>query len=297
MQRTLLQGLIHPKGPIPKGAIKTISPVSGGCIHKAWHIELKDNREFFAKTCSKKCSEMLKFEAEGLKNLDKFSNKSFLEIPQPLAIKELKTGSILLLPWIEINVGNQTNLGKGLAMLHQASSGKNFGKFGWEKNGYIGTTIQKGGWRTSWGKSFVELRLIPQLRIAQEWGIEVSKYKELLLDIIIFLDEHNPAPSLVHGDLWSGNSATKADGKGVIFDPAIWWADREVDLAMTKLFGGFTEEFYKGYEEIWPIKKTNPLRTNIYNLYHIMNHANIFGGSYKNQSISLLKEISLCLKT
>ena len=109
---------------------------------------------------------------------------------------------------------------------------------------------------------------------------------------MILLDQHNPNPALVHGDLWSGNASIQSNGKAVIFDPAVWWADREVDLAMTRLFGGFSNEFYVGYESIFPIEESAKKRIDIYNLYHLLNHANIFGGSYKNQCLSSLKKLS-----
>ena len=115
--------------------------------------------------------------------------------------------------------------------------------------------------------------------------------KELLQYLINFLDQHDPQPSLVHGDLWSGNAAIQLNGKGVIFDPATWWADREVDIAMTRLFGGFSSTFYKEYENIWPLQEGSKKRIDIYNLYHIINHANMFGGHYKQQGLYLLKNL------
>ena len=110
--------------------------------------------------------------------------------------------------------------------------------------------------------------------------------------LINFLEMHNPKPSLVHGDLWRGNAAIDRRGNGVIFDPAVWWADREVDISMTTLFGGFSEDFYKGYEEIWKLPSSYKERIEIYNLYHLLNHANMFGGTYEQQSLNTLKKIS-----
>ena len=95
----------------------------------------------------------------------------------------------------------------------------------------------------------------------------------------------------MHGDLWSGNCGSTKNGLGSLYDPASYWADREVDISMTKLFGGFNREFYKGYEEIWPLDKSSKDRTDIYNLYHLLNHANIFGGSYKENSLKILKDL------
>ena len=104
-----------------------------------------------------------------------------------------------------------------------------------------------------------------------------------------YLNDHYPSTSIVHGDLWSGNCGSTKDGLGSLYDPASYWADREVDISMTKLFGGFNSEFYKGYEEIWPLDKFSNDRKDIYNLYHLLNHANMFGGSYKENSLRILK--------
>ena len=216
-------------------------------------------------------------------------------MPEPLGIKQYKTGSILLLPWLNLKNGNQETLGKGLAWLHKKSSENNPSQYGWSADGFIGSTPQAKGWNKNWGDYFVKLRLIPQIKIASNWGLKLSNYKKLLLKLIEYLNNYQPLPSLVHGDLWGGNSSIDSKGRGVIYDPATYWADREVDIAMTKLFGGFTTEFYKGYESIWQLNNSYKSRIKIYNLYHILNHANIFRGSYMEQSISLMKEIELTI--
>tara|TARA_Y100001968_G_scaffold3933_1_gene3446 strand:- start:365 stop:1258 length:894 start_codon:yes stop_codon:yes gene_type:complete len=292
MEDTLLKTLTSEEGPIPGEKIIEISSISGGCIHKAWHIELKNGQQLFAKTSPPEAFPMLKFEAECLKKLKEFANKDLLLIPEPLAIKKLKNHSILLLPWLKLNNSHQKILGQGLAYLHKTSTANNPKKFGWATDGFIGREIQKGGWENNWGKCFANLRLLPQFQKASSWGLNSNQYKKIIAELIPFLNQHQPEPSLVHGDLWIGNCAINQNSKGVLFDPASWWADREVDIAMTKLFGGFSDEFYQGYKEIWELPKSSGNRTNIYNLYHLINHANMFGGSYKNQSLSLLKTIS-----
>ena len=288
--------LTSSQGPLAHQEIKTINAVGGGCIHKAWHIELNNGHEFFAKTTSRKNFSMLKFEANCLKVLRQYSNNECLQVPEPLAIQQLQQSSILLLPWMVFSKGDQTMLGKGLALLHQYSATESNGNFGWANEGFIGSGIQKGGWLSSWGQCFVELRLIPQLKQGSHWGLNLYKYNELLEKLVLFLDRHQPKPSLVHGDLWSGNAAIEKSGKGIIFDPACWWADREVDIAMTKLFGGFSSNFYNSYNEIWPLSDCSEQRVDIYNLYHLLNHANIFGGHYKQQSLSELNKIALRFK-
>ena len=293
MEEILLEELISLEGPLPGAKIKRTSSVYGGCIHKAWYIELDDGQEFFAKTGPSVALNMLEFESECLKALCEFASSSLLVIPKPFVVKQLKSNSILLMPWLNLNHGNQLLLGKGLASLHKASSTKDLQQFGWDKNGFIGSAIQKGGWDTNWGKYFVNMRLVPQLKIAQKWGLNKSFYEDLIEQLIPFLNKHEPQPSLVHGDLWSGNSATCKSSKGIIFDPACYWADREVDIAMTRLFGGFSKDFYSGYNSVWKLPACSKNRVDIYNLYHILNHANIFGGSYINQCLSLIKSISI----
>ena len=293
MKEKLLQQLTSLEGPLPGAKIKNISSISGGCIHKAWYIKIQNGQEFFAKTSPKKSLAMFQFEADCLNRLNQFADENLLIIPKPLKVQISNNSSILLIPWFNLNNGDQTNLGKGLASLHKKSTVNNPKKFGWAKNGFIGSGIQKGGWDDNWGKFFVNMRLIPQLNIAKKWGLNPSIYNPLVINLIVFLNKHKPQPSLVHGDLWSGNSATQKDSKGIIFDPASYWADREVDIAMTKLFGGFSDSFYNGYNSIWKLPESNKVRTDVYNLYHILNHANIFGGNYIDQSLSLIKKIKI----
>ncbi len=295
MQQKLQEALVSINGPLPGAVIKSVNSVSGGCIHKAWQLKLNDGRQIFAKTTSLGNLPMLSFEAEGLKALKSFANNKYLEIPEPLACQELLDNSVLLMTWLDLDSGNQENLGKGLAMLHKNSANCGPGHFGWESDGFIGSGPQPGGWGNNWGECFVKLRLLPQLNIAKSWNKSTS-LDQLLLLIINFLNQHNPEASLVHGDLWSGNCAIKKNGKGILFDPATWWADREVDIAMTKLFGGFSKDFYIGYESIWPLNESANTRVEIYNLYHLLNHANLFGGSYRNQSISTLNKLSNIFK-
>ncbi len=271
--------------------IKEVKDVSGGCIHNALQIKLENGQKLFAKISPIKYYKMLDFEAEGLNHLNKYSNNDLLTIPNVLITQKLSTIAILLMPWMDLNIGNEKNLGKGLAILHKQSMLNSPNKFGLDIDGFIGSSPQLKGWMKSWGECFVKLRLTPQLNMAHKWfkGLENSNFESQLIK---FLSKHQPKPSLVHGDLWKGNTAVQKNGKGIIFDPAIWWADREVDIAMTKLFGGFSNDFYEGYEEIWKLPSTYKERIDIYNLYHLFNHANIFGGSYRHQALTSLKKVS-----
>ena len=293
MKELLKRNLTNPEGPLNNQEIKSIEQLKSGNQTNAYCLELNGGKKYFVKLTSNNEFSRLEFEAEGLKLLRKYSDQNLLEIPEPFYLNKFKDCSILIIPWINISYGDQSKLGAGLALLHKKSSEHNLNYFGWEEEGFIGIGKQPKGYCNKWGKFFIEYRLKPQIKIAQTWGLKIKKLNQLLNSLEEYLNKHNPLPSLVHGDLWSGNAYVLKDGKGVIIDPAISWADREVDIAMTKLFGGFDETFYKSYQEVWPLSSTFKERINIYNLYHILNHANIFGGSYKEQSISILNQLSL----
>ncbi len=289
MRNSIKKALASKEGPLKNSYIERATPVNGGCIHNAWKLELENGRQFFAKTTSLENFPMLEFEAKGLITLNKFANNKLIKIPSPLLLEKIENTSILVMPWLNLKQGEQIALGKGLAALHKASTEDNPKSFGWGSNGFIGSGEQIKGWRSCWSNCFTELRLLPQLRHGKKWGITASEITRTIAWASDCLANHLPEPSLVHGDLWSGNAAVLEDGKGVLLDPAAWWADREVDIAMTKLFGGFTSDFYNGYESIWPLPSDLSTRTKIYNFYHLLNHANIFGGSYINQCKSTLK--------
>ena len=141
------------------------------------------------------------------------------------------------------------------------------------------------------GERRSRLRLRPQLELARDWGLVETDWEPLLSPVMDWLNRHAPQPCLVHGDLWAGNAAVLDDGRGLLIDPATWWADREVDLAMTQLFGGFTRRFWEGYQQEWPLDDGAEQRIEVLNLYHVLNHANLFGGGYQQQSRSTLKAL------
>jgi len=186
---------------------------------------------------------------------------------------------------------DQKNLGKGLGEMHLNSAESNPNIFGYPVKGFIGITDQKKGWEDNWIDCFLNLRIKPQLSILQDNILDKETINQVKEKIKLELLNHKPINTLVHGDLWSGNVGTEKNGKGVIFDPASWWADHEVDIAMTRLFGGFKKEFYEEYHKIFPIKKGFEKRIIIYNFYHILNHANMFGGLYINQVKDYVKLI------
>jgi len=151
-------------------------------------------------------------------------------------------------------------------------------RFGWPRDNYIGATPQENAPCAGWAEFWRHRRLEPQLALANRNGYRVEAPPVWRL-----LEGHEPVASLLHGDLWSGNAGFLADGAPVVFDPAVYYGDREADLAMTELFGGFAEEFYAAYSEAWPLDEGYKLRKQLYNLYHLLNHLNLFGGGYLGQ--------------
>ncbi len=291
MEELILKALSSSNRVSKNALIEKIIPLGGGCIHKAWCIHFQNGKRVFAKSNHIDNINMFKFESECLLVLKRFANKSYIFVPKPLDLTIYQNKSILFLEWIDLTQSQQNLLGKGLALIHKSSSEWSQKKFGWEKEGFIGSNTQIGGWDSNWGKFFVNFRLRPQLIKAKEWGVRVHDYEDVLIFLSSYLNDHHPSSSLVHGDLWSGNCGSTKNGLGSLYDPASYWADREVDISMTKLFGGFNREFYQGYEEIWPLDKYSKDRIDIYNLYHLLNHANMFGGSYKENSLKILKDL------
>ena len=292
MNSGLRDDLVAADGPLKGCQITDVSAVGGGCIHQAWQLRLSDNRQLFAKTGSADALALFEAEVEALTALGQYADSDVLVVPQPLSLNQLPHGAVLLLPWLPLARGDQHALGRGLALLHQASRAQNPQRFGWHRDGYIGAGPQPGGWRKAWGDAFVDLRLRPQLQLLKRLGMDAADLEVLLQGVADRLNQRDIIPALVHGDLWGGNASSLMDGRGSIYDPASWWADAEVDLAMTRLFGGFGESFYRSYDAVIPPQPGANERVDIYNLYHLLNHANLFGGGYIDQSRACLRGLA-----
>jgi fructosamine-3-kinase len=279
--------------------LAAMQPVGGGCIHRAWRLELRDGSQRFAKTNRAALLPVLEAEADGLTALSAAvrldpTAAALLTIPKPLALAELDGEAALLLSWLELGGGSQQGwreLGQGLARLHRASLGSGDGRFGWHQSNYIGSGPQHNDWHRSWAAFFSDQRLGVQLELAAAAGRALPKAKALLEQVPHWLAEHEPEACLVHGDLWSGNAGLLIGGGCALFDPAVSRADREVDLAMARLFGGFPAAFFEGYEREWPLPAGHRQRVELYNLYHLLNHANLFGGGYWQQSAASIEAL------
>ncbi|WP_353616617.1 fructosamine kinase family protein [Synechococcus sp. A15-28] len=292
MHPQLRQELVASTGPLPGRQLVDVHAVGGGCIHQAWCLTLADGERLFAKSGNTQAMALFDVEAEALEALHAQADPDWLVVPKPLALSVLPGGAVLLLPWLELSGSDQRALGHGLALLHRASEAASPQRFGWDRDGYIGAGPQPGGWRDEWGACFVELRLRPQLALAGDLSLPGDWLDQLLTGLRQGLDDHAPSPALVHGDLWGGNAGVLMDGRGALYDPASWWADREVDLAMTRMFGGFSPAFYAAYDAVLRLRSGWEERVEIYNLYHLLNHANLFGGGYVSQSQDCLKRLA-----
>ena len=264
-----------------KSKIINIQKISGGCINHSWRIEFTDSKFFLKK--NERNQKLLKFEQYCLNDLRKYINSQNIIIPKVIHYFEYENNEFLLLDWMNLNNFNQKKLGAGIAEIHLNSNKKKPNKFGYPVPGFIGTTRQLDGWEVNWVDCFIRLRIEPQLSLLNNGSFSIDLINRIISKIKDHLSDHDPMNCLIHGDLWSGNVSTSTHEKGILFDPSCWWADSEIDIAMTRLFGGFTNDFYNEYNKNIKEKKGSNKRTTIYNFYHILNHANMFGGNYINQ--------------
>jgi len=276
--------------------IHNAAPVGGGDINQAYRLEIADGTRYFLKLNDAQHHRIpatwlrTGFVAEAA-GLEAIAATGSIRVPRPLAHGIAGRHSYLLLEWLELHThGDAKQLGARLAALHRCSAPR----FGFAQDNFIGTTPQPNGWKDEWIDFWRERRLGFQLQLAVEngYGEELQHLGQQLLDALpAFFDGHSSQPSLLHGDLWGGNHAYLADGTPAIFDSASYYGDRECDLAMTELFGGYPADFYAAYRSAWPLDEGYETRRDLYNLYHILNHANLFGGGYVGQSKRMMQRL------
>jgi fructosamine-3-kinase len=266
--------------------VEEISSIGGGCINQAQRIEGNGQR-FFIKLNNAASLDMFEAEAAGLQEI---RDSNALRVPEPVCWGKNDSRAWLVLEYVEMGKGSTRGaeaLGAGLAAMHRRTSEK----FGWKRDNTIGATPQINTYASRWVQFWRERRLGYQLQLARANGhggrFQVLGEK-LLAKLDSFFSEANPAASLLHGDLWSGNYSFDSEGQPVLFDPAVYYGDRETDIAMTELFGGFPAAFYAAYRESYPIDPGYDVRKNLYNLYHILNHLNLFGGGYRSQAEQMM---------
>lgn len=265
--------------------IRRARPVTGGCIHRAARVDMDGGRRLFVKRNDAAYAATFAAEAEGLTEL---ARARALRVPRPLAHGTVAGEAYLATEYLELadTSGDPAAFGRGLARLHATTTDA----FGWHRDNHIGSTPQRNGWYGDWPRFWGERRLEPQLALAERDGREslAARGRRLVECLDALLDGHSPVPSLLHGDLWAGNHGYGRDGTAAIFDPAVYYGDREADLAMTELFGGFPEAFRRAYTAAWPLGDGYPVRARLYNLYHVLNHAHLFGGGYAGQAARMI---------
>lgn len=262
-------------------------PVGGGSVNQAYALSDGD-RAYFVKLNDAVRVGM--FEAEAL-GLNQIWETRTIRVPKPICWGTAEGSSYIVLEWLDFGYGTHEAwqiMGQQLAAMHRVTSEQGFG---WSQDNTIGFIPQKNPWTEDWVTFFRDHRIGFQLQLARKRGGHFPKQDELMQSIPELLGSHTVEPSLVHGDLWSGNAAVTKRGDPVILDPATYFGDREVDLAMSELFGRFPQEFYKAYDEAYPIEPGYETRKTLYNLYHIINHFNQFGGGYESQANRMIDQL------
>ena len=277
-----------------------ITSVSGGDISRAYVIT-GQNDQFFIKLNDHSTQAMFKSEQMALNViLGEQSNTASLaakspEAPKPIAPSPITIGtyeaySFIILEYLPLqDDGDDFKLGQCVAQLHQRQGDT----FGWPEDNFIGTTSQTNTLSEKWSTFWIESRMKPQLKLAIDngYGRTIKPLIPLFLTACeTLLKNHTPPPSLLHGDLWRGNAGF-ANAEPFIFDPASYFGDRETDIALTELFGGFSRRFYQGYSSILPLDDDYAKRKPLYNLYHLLNHLNLFGTGYLRQVTSTMTSV------
>ena len=266
--------------------------VHGGDISQAFSLD-DGVRRFFVKAQPASNIGLFEAEADGLAAL---AATHTVRVPQVVTQGTAAGQAFLVLEWLDVRGhGEAARLGEALAALHRApTSGPGGARYGWARDNWIGATPQRNGWRDDWIAFWRDQRLGFQLELAAQNGYGGALQQDgdtLLAHLDALFDGYTPAPSLLHGDLWGGNHGYLADGTPVIFDPAVYIGDRECDLAMTELFGGFAPDFHAAYRAVWPLDAGCAVRKTLYNLYHVLNHANLFGGGYAAQAERMIAQL------
>ena len=267
----------------------SLRPVGGGSINRAFRVETGAG-PVFLKVNTSDGAAMFAAEAAGLEAI---RAARAVVAPAALALGETGDHAWLALEWLDLAANPQPaaeRLGRELATMH-AYTGE---YFGWHRDNTIGSTPQPNTPTEEWIDFWREQRLGFQLELAMRNGLPQDcerRVRALLGRLEQFFDGHRPEPALLHGDLWGGNWGATRDGAPCIFDPAVYYGDREADLAMTRLFGGFGEPFYRAYESAWPLEPGWQGRVALYNLYHLLNHFNLFGVGYLGRIEDMLGEL------
>lgn len=269
-----------------------VRPVAGGCINEAYCLAKGSDELVRVFVKVNQASALSMFEAESA-GLAEIAGSGTIRVPEPLGVGTVGEYSFFCLEFMDLSPRGdaeaQKKMGAQLAAMHRVWSPD--GRCGWHRDNTIGETPQINDWSENWVEFFSEHRLRYQLELAENKGHRFLQAQALLEIIPTFFENYDPKPSLLHGDLWGGNAGFDENGEPVLFDPAVYFGDRETDMAFTELFGGFGSAFYEGYSSAWPLDSGYERRKTLYNLYHILNHYNLFGGGYAAQAEGMMGRI------
>ncbi|VAW47294.1 Ribulosamine/erythrulosamine 3-kinase potentially involved in protein deglycation [hydrothermal vent metagenome] len=275
---------------LPPIHILSTHAISGGDSHSAYQLHTP-NQNYFLKLAPLHQRPILEAEQH---NLNALLQSNTLNCPTPYATGTYQEHAWLLMEFILLTTsGNEAQRGKDLALMHHQINRKPQ-PFGWFEDNFIGLTAQQNAWSNDWVHFYGQHRLLPQLELSQLKGAPSTLYQsgiKLIKVLPFWFQDYQLEASLLHGDLWAGNSAFTSEGEPIFFDPACYYGDRETDLAMTELFHGFNPDFYQGYHEIFPIDSGYQQRKPLYQLYHLLNHFNLFGGAYLQQAEQSIQQL------
>ena len=266
-----------------------LTSVGGGDINSAYKLQTAD-LVWFIKLNRADLADMFAAEAAGLREL---SGIGAVRVPEVICFGQFQQHAYLVLNYIELGSlrGDSAQVfGRQLAQLHQQPQAF----FGWQRDNTIGSTPQHNNRSDDWVEFWRQQRLGKQLQFAATNGYAgalQSRGEKLLEKVGGFFINYQPKPALLHGDLWGGNAAADSNGKPVMFDPACYYGDREADIAMTELFGGFGRDFHAAYQAEYPLDAGYKTRKTLYNLYHILNHLNLFGRGYLSQAKGMIDQL------
>ena len=274
--------------------VVSTQPVAGGCINVACIVAVKSGQQFFVKSNAAAPAGMFETEAKGLRQLQ---SSNAIRVPKVFSCGSAGKTEFLILEAIQTGQTGKPaaeffqQLGRALAQLHRTSQKQ----FGLSYNNFLGSTPQRNQQNAGWTSFWKQQRFGFQFGLAREKGYANANFNRLserLLDRVDELLKTDEPPALIHGDLWSGNYMVGPDGEPVLVDPAVYFAAREAEFGMTTLFGGFDQSFYDAYNEAWPLSAGAQQRIELYRLYHLLNHLNLFGSSYLSDCIAIMKKYS-----
>lgn len=271
---------------------QSIESLGGGSINEVYKVACQTGEVLLAKTQQGADQSYFKVEANGLSDLAK---SKAIRVPEVIGIFENEGSVILLMEYI--STGNKPSdyderIGHQIANLHRHQSND---QFGFRENNLIGATPQKNQFCDHWAEFWITQRMEPQFRWATKNGYFNSADQKLLSKYLDCVEEFlsiNASPSLLHGDLWSGNHFADEEGNPVLIDPAVYYGHHEAEFGMTRLFGSFGSRFESAYQEVMPFADGYEIRFEIYKLYHLLNHLNLFGRSYYSSSMSIIQKLA-----